>query len=178
MGLRHLSMRDVDYGSVGSSGRSPGEAHGNPLQYSCLENPQGQEPGGLQSTRSHRVRHNWSHLGCTHRHRLRLLQDSNGDTPSLSFPCEHQPYPRSWIYNKPPAQVQSVSVPNAGAHQSLWVHENPEVEEEGRTRTSLVVHWLRTYLPMQGTWVDLVWEDPTRLGATKPESYNYWAHIP
>ena len=30
------------------SGRSSGEGHGNPLQYSCLENPK-QEPGGLQS---------------------------------------------------------------------------------------------------------------------------------
>ena len=26
-----------------------GEGNGNPLQYSCLENPHGQEPGGLQS---------------------------------------------------------------------------------------------------------------------------------
>ena len=25
--------------SVPGSGRSPGEGHGNPLQYSCLENP-------------------------------------------------------------------------------------------------------------------------------------------
>ena len=29
-------------GSVPRSGRSPGEANGNPLQYSCLENPHGQ----------------------------------------------------------------------------------------------------------------------------------------
>ena len=28
-----------DQGSVPGSGRSPGEANGNPLQYSCLENP-------------------------------------------------------------------------------------------------------------------------------------------
>ena len=28
-----------DKGSVPGSGRSPGEGHGNPLQYSCLENP-------------------------------------------------------------------------------------------------------------------------------------------
>ena len=27
-----------DEGSVPGSGRSPGEGHGNPLQYSCLEN--------------------------------------------------------------------------------------------------------------------------------------------
>ena len=30
-------IRDV--GSVPELGRSPGEGHGNPLQYSCLENP-------------------------------------------------------------------------------------------------------------------------------------------
>ena len=38
-----------DPGSVPESGRSPGEGHGNPLQYSCLENPWTEEPGGLSS---------------------------------------------------------------------------------------------------------------------------------
>ena len=34
------SARDVrDGGSIPGLGRSPGEGHGNPLQYSCLENP-------------------------------------------------------------------------------------------------------------------------------------------
>ena len=28
-----------DAGSILGSGRSPGGGHGNPLQYSCLENP-------------------------------------------------------------------------------------------------------------------------------------------
>ena len=28
-----------DVGLIPGSGRSPGEGHGNPLQYSCLENP-------------------------------------------------------------------------------------------------------------------------------------------
>ena len=28
-----------DAGSIPESGRSPGEGNGNPLQYSCLENP-------------------------------------------------------------------------------------------------------------------------------------------
>ena len=31
-----------DVGSVPGLGRSPGGGHGNPLQYSCLENPHGQ----------------------------------------------------------------------------------------------------------------------------------------
>ena len=32
----------VDLCSIPVLGRSPGGGHGNPLQYSCLENPQGQ----------------------------------------------------------------------------------------------------------------------------------------
>ena len=32
-----------DAGSIPGSGRSPGEEHGNPLQYSCLENPMDRE---------------------------------------------------------------------------------------------------------------------------------------
>ena len=40
-------IRDLD--SVPGSGISPGGGHGNPLQYSCLENSWPEEPGGLQS---------------------------------------------------------------------------------------------------------------------------------
>ena len=38
-----------DTGSIPRSGRSPGEGHGNPLQYCCLENPWMEESSGLQS---------------------------------------------------------------------------------------------------------------------------------
>ena len=48
-------------------GRSPGGGHGNPLQYSWLENPWTEEPGGLQSMGSHGVRHDWSDLAHTHK---------------------------------------------------------------------------------------------------------------
>ena len=35
-----VSARNAaDLGSIPGSGRSPGEGNGNPLQYSCLENP-------------------------------------------------------------------------------------------------------------------------------------------
>ena len=37
-----------DLGSIPGSGRSPGEGNGNPLQYSCLENPM--DRGALQAT--------------------------------------------------------------------------------------------------------------------------------
>ena len=47
-----------ELGSIPGLGRSPGEGNGNPLQYSCLENPMDRgEPGGLQSMGSQRVRH-------------------------------------------------------------------------------------------------------------------------
>ena len=46
-----------DTGSVPELGRSPEGGHDNPLQYSCLENPRTEQPGGLQSMGSQRVRH-------------------------------------------------------------------------------------------------------------------------
>ena len=49
-----------DSGSILGLGRSPEGGHGNPLQYSCLEYPHGQEPGGLCFMGSQRVRHNWA----------------------------------------------------------------------------------------------------------------------
>ena len=55
-------MRDL--GSIPGLGRSPGEGHGNPHQYSCLEYPQRslgtEEPGGLQSMGSQRIGHDWA----------------------------------------------------------------------------------------------------------------------
>ena len=49
-----------DLGSIPGLGRSPGGGNGNPLQYSCLENPMEEEPGGLQSMGSQRVGHDWA----------------------------------------------------------------------------------------------------------------------
>ena len=50
-----------DLGSIPGSGRFPGEGNGNPLQYSCLENPM---DGGawcrLLSMGSQRVGHDWA----------------------------------------------------------------------------------------------------------------------
>ena len=40
--------------------------------------------------------------------------------------------------------------------------------------TSLLVQWMRSCLPMKGTWVlSLVWEDPTCHRATRPVPHNY-----
>ena len=48
-----------DLDSIPEMGRSFGWGHGKPLQYSYLENSQGQEPGRLESMESQRVRHDW-----------------------------------------------------------------------------------------------------------------------
>ena len=48
-----------DMGSIPGSGRSPGEGHGNPLQYSCLENPM--DRGAWWAT-VHGVTKSWTRL--------------------------------------------------------------------------------------------------------------------
>ena len=48
-----------DAGLIPGSGRSPGGKHGNPLQYSCLENPK--ERGAWLVT-VHRVPKSWTQL--------------------------------------------------------------------------------------------------------------------
>ena len=46
-----------DPDSIPGSGRSPGEGNGNPLQYSCLENPM---DGGAWLATVHGVAKNWT----------------------------------------------------------------------------------------------------------------------
>ena len=48
-----------DLGLIPGLGICPGRGHGNPLQYSCLENPRGQRTlaGYIQSMGSQRVGH-------------------------------------------------------------------------------------------------------------------------
>ena len=46
-----------DLGSVTGLARSPGGGHSNPLQYSCMENPHGEELGREQSIGSQGVGH-------------------------------------------------------------------------------------------------------------------------
>ena len=46
-------------GSILGLGRCPGEGNGNPLQYSCLENPMAREAWRATVHGVARVRHNW-----------------------------------------------------------------------------------------------------------------------
>ena len=53
------ACNEGDLGSIPGSGRSPGEGNGNPLQYSCLENPM---DGGAWRATVHRVEKSWTRL--------------------------------------------------------------------------------------------------------------------
>ena len=54
------NARDIrDVGLIPGLKRSPGGEHGNPLQYSCLENPMGR---GAWWTAVHGVAKNWTRL--------------------------------------------------------------------------------------------------------------------
>ena len=46
--VNNLPANAGDMGVIPGSERSSGEGNGNPLQYSCLENPMDRKPGGLQ----------------------------------------------------------------------------------------------------------------------------------
>ena len=66
-----------DLGSIPGSGRFPGEGNGNPLQYSCLENPM--DRGAWQAT-VHRVpksRTRLSNFTSLHLDFRRLVQESH-----------------------------------------------------------------------------------------------------
>ena len=50
--VKHLAYNAGDLGLIPESRRSSGEGNGNPLQYSCLENPM---EGGAWWATAHRV---------------------------------------------------------------------------------------------------------------------------
>ena len=45
--VKNLPANAGDQSLIPGSGSSSGEGNGNPLQYSCLENPMDREPGSL-----------------------------------------------------------------------------------------------------------------------------------
>ena len=66
--LRNTSCYPLGFPSatalIPELGRSPGGRHGNHSSILAWRVPWTEEPGGLWSTGSHRVGHNWSNLAC------------------------------------------------------------------------------------------------------------------
>ena len=67
-------IRDTNW--IPGSGRSPGEGLGNPLQYSCLENPM--DRGGWRAT-VHKAAESWTQL---------KQLSTHASLPPLAFGCQ------------------------------------------------------------------------------------------
>ena len=71
----------------------------------------------------------------------------------------------------PPGKSHDIFKQRTATHHGRYPNEDWYKRQRG---TSLVVQWIRTCLPMQGTQArSLVQEDPTCHGATKPICHNY-----
>ena len=119
--------RDSD--SIPASGRSPGGGHGNPLQYSCSENPHGQRSlVGLQSLGSQRVGEFSSvQFSSVAQSCPTLCDPIYHSTPGL--PIHHQllEYTQTHVHQvsdviQPlrPLSSQSPPAPNTSQHQSFF----------------------------------------------------------
>ena len=75
---------DVNVSSIPGLGRTPGEEHCNPLQYSCLENPRDR---GAWQAMVYRAAKSWTQLKrlSTAREILNALNMRNGSTLSYTF---------------------------------------------------------------------------------------------
>ena len=87
-----------DPGSIPVSGRSPGEGHGNTLQYFFLGNPMDRGAWGLQSIVSQRIGYDWvadkAYI---------LMTKKKNKTQSLSrcFDVGLSQYWKEWLYIQP-----------------------------------------------------------------------------
>ena len=112
-----LDAGDVrDSGSIPGSGRSPGGGNGNPLQYSCLENPM---DGGASWAAVHGVARSWTRLSDLTIFSLSCIGEGNGNP--LQCSCLENPRDggASW------AAVHGVAaedlIKNLPAMQETWV---------------------------------------------------------
>ena len=71
---------------------------GNPLQYSCLEIPWSEEPGGLLYIGSHRVGHNWSDSACMHTLEKEMATHSSILAWGILWTEEHGGLPSMWSH--------------------------------------------------------------------------------
>ena len=85
---KEAACNSGDLGSIPRLGRYPGGGHGNPLQYSCLENLQGQRSlvgaslwGHKELNTDERQMSVDGHLGCFH-----VLVTLNSDAMNIGMP--------------------------------------------------------------------------------------------
>ena len=71
---KESACHERDLGSIPGLGRSPGGGHGNPLQYSCLENPHGQRSLAGYSPWGHKQSATTEQLSTEHIDEIELKQ--------------------------------------------------------------------------------------------------------
>ena len=71
-----------DLGSIPGPRRSPGEENGNPLQYSCLENPHGQRSLAGYSQWGHKMSDTTERLSTAHAY-IYIYTDTHKSVPSV-----------------------------------------------------------------------------------------------
>ena len=85
--IKNLPVNAGEPGSVLGLGRSPRRGHGNPLQYSCLENPT--DRGAWRAT-VHGVAKSWTRL-------KQLSRSSSTHTHTYTYQCIH-PHTHTFLY--------------------------------------------------------------------------------
>ena len=75
-----------DTGLIPGSGDSPGEGHGNPLQYSCLEQENSMDRGTWQAT-VHSVAKSWTQLKRLIKHAAPVHKLGSQGTWATQSPC-------------------------------------------------------------------------------------------
>ena len=128
------SARDArDAGSIPGWGRCPGGGHGNPLQYSCLENPHGQRSLAGYSPWDHKelntAERARTHTHMRHKYAAVCLVYTAPSRCLLAPPAEDSHSPASVHFfaglsvRWPPGSQLSLSLPAASPlcpHRGLW----------------------------------------------------------
>ena len=86
-----------DLGLISGLGRSPGRGHGNPLQYSCLENPHGQRSLAVTV---HRVTKSQTQLKQLRAYTILDSRDSAVNKMDKTLPSRRLLYGQEWAGDK------------------------------------------------------------------------------
>ena len=120
-----------DLGSIPGPGRSPGGGHGHPLQYSCLENPQGQRSLAGYSPWDHKEPDT---TGVTvHTHKTKISKSGNKKKDKRGSCCQKVKVEDSYcfqIQNRPLSQGQPSSSGEPGEMQTCssgWTQPSLDV---------------------------------------------------
>ena len=119
-----------DQGLIPGSGRSPREGNGNPLQYSCLENPVDR---GAWSATVHGVTQSWTQLKPLS---MRVCIGEGNGNP-LQYSCLENPRDRgAWwaaVYGVTQSRTRLKRLSSSSSQYSSWKIQWPE--EPGRLQS-------------------------------------------